>query len=196
MSQDLKSEKSLLRQRFLSVRRGIPADKKAEYDSRICRYIINSVSYKYYDTLLLYAALYDEPDLSALAVKAVADGKRVAYPRCVPHSRDMVFHYVTDLSQLKKGTYGIPEPDASLPAFDPGITSCSVCFIPAVAVDRRGYRIGYGGGYYDRFFSSFSGTLAAVVFSGLIADGVPHGKYDLRADVIFTEGGVIAIDKN
>lgn len=196
MSTDLKKEKSVLRAESLRIRRAIPAGLKAEYEEAICRRIINSVSYKYYDTLLLYAALYDEPDLSAVALDALSRGIRVAYPRCIPHSRLMEFKFISDPSQLKTGTFGIREPGAELETFDPGKQSCSVCFIPAVAADRLGYRVGYGGGYYDRFLSGFGGALAAVTFSELVYDRVPHGRYDLRADVIITERGVVTVDKN
>ena len=192
----IKKEKSQLREQCLQKRRAIPADVKAEFDRRICENIINSVSYKYYDTLLLYAALYDEPDLSYLSKIAVRDGKRIAYPRCIRGSHEMIFHYVTDPSALSAGSYGIMEPEQDLPAFDSEAPSCSVCFIPAVAADRRGYRIGYGGGYYDRFLTGFHGTLAAVTFSEFLLDNVPHGKFDLQADFTVTEGGILTVVKN
>ena len=193
---DIKAEKAELRQQYLKIRRAIPKETKAEYDSLLCRSIINSASYKYYDTILLYAAREDEPDLSALAEKALSDGKRVAYPRCVPGERAMNFHFIGSTDQLTPGSFGIYEPSDMLPVFDPASPCCSVCFIPAVLVDRSGYRIGYGGGYYDRFLSGFHGSLAAVAFSQFVINSVPHGIFDLKADVIITEGGITAVVKN
>ena len=190
---DIKRYKSELREEYLNKRRAIPADLKRELDKKICANILNSVSYKYYDTVLLFAALPDEPDLSAVAVKALADGKRVAYPRCIPGSRDMRFHYITGLSQLIRGSYNISEPDEAYPVFDTDSPSCSLCCVPAVAVDGQGYRVGYGGGYYDRFLSVYNGASAAVVYSDFIIQSVPHGKYDKKADMIITEGGIIRI---
>lgn len=191
---DIKAKKSELRAEFLAKRRAVPADKKRKLDGMICKNIINCRSYSYYDTLLLFAALYDEPDLSDLALKALSDGKRVAYPRCIPGSRDMRFHFITSLSDLKKGSYGIYEPDESLPVFDPEDQSCCLCCIPAVTSDRQGYRIGYGGGYYDRFLNVYRGASATVVYSFMTAPSVPHGKYDKKADMIITEGGIVRID--
>ena len=190
---DIKRYKSELREEYLNKRRAIPADKKRELDDKICACILNSVSYKYYDTVLLFSALPDEPDLSAVAVKALADGKRVAYPRCIPGSRDMKFHFITDLSQLIRGSYGISEPDEKYPVFDTDAPSCSLCCVPAVLVDGQGYRVGYGGGYYDRFLSVYNGASAAVVYSDFIIQSVPHGKYDKKADMIITEGGITGI---
>ena len=196
MNYGVKQEKSLLREKCLQKRRAMPESKKAEAERRICEHILNSVSYKYYDTLLLYAALPDEPDLSYLAVCALRDGKRVAYPRCIKDSRQMTFHFVESLSELSPGSYGICEPSADLPAFDTEIASCSVCFIPAVAADKNGYRIGYGGGYYDRFLSGFHGTAAVVAFSDFLFDKVPRGQYDKQADFAVTEGGILTVVKN
>ena len=193
---DLKQQKSDLRQLYLQKRQNITKEQKQIYDKKLCAAIVNSISYKYYDTLLFYAAKPDEPDLSEAALKALSDGKRVAYPCCVPGERRMVFHVVTDLSQLKSGSYGIMEPDEALPALDFSAPSCSVCFIPAVVTDKNGYRIGYGGGYYDRFLSGYNGVSATVVYSDFIVPSVPHGKFDASADMIITEGGITRIVKN
>ena len=192
----VKKEKDLLRSKCLEERRGIPKEQKAELEYKICEHIINSASYKYYDTLLLYAALYDEADLSLLAKTAITDGKRVAFPRCIPESNTMLFHYVEDTSQLITGSFGIAEPPEELPVYKPGNASCSVCFIPAVAADKDGYRVGYGGGYYDRFLSDYSGTSAAVIFSRFLFERVPRGVYDVRTDLIVTEGGFLTVVKN
>lgn len=192
---DLKKEKLILRQKYLQIRRSIPTEAKKRYERMICSNFTGCASYKYYDTLLLYAALPDEPDLSAIALKALSDGKRVAYPCCIPQTRNLVFRFVKSTADLVPGHYGIPEPTEDCPVFDPSLPCCSVCLVPAVAVDRSGYRIGYGGGYYDRFLPVFGGSRAAVTFSCLIADRLPHGKYDLRTDVIITEGGILTIDE-
>ena len=71
-----------------------------------------------------------------------------------------------------------------------------VIIVPALSVDRNGNRLGYGGGYYDRFLSGFHGSLAAVAFSQFVINSVPHGIFDLKADVIITEGGITAVVKN
>lgn len=192
----IKKEKSSLRCSCLQKRRAIPEELKAEFERKICEHILSSVSYKYYDTILLYAALYDEPDLTYLCKEALSDGKLVAYPRCIPGSREMTFHYVTDPFKLSSGSYGILEPSSDLPVFDTEAPSCSLCLIPAVAADKNGYRVGYGGGYYDRFLSKYKGTAAAVTFSEFLFDCVPHGKYDLQADFTVTEGGILTVVKN
>jgi len=68
--------------------------------------------------------------------------------------------------------------------------------LPAIIYDKKGYRLGYGKGYYDRFLSSVKGTKAGLIYSDFIIDEIPHGRYDLRADVVITEKGVIPFAKN
>ena len=192
----LKNAKAQIREAYLQKRRDIPADEKREKEKLLCAYFLNSASYKYYDILLLYSPLPDEINVTDIAVKALEDGKRVAYPRCVPNSRLMNFHFVDPAELHSSGSFGIKEPPADSPVYEVNCRGCAVCLIPAIVFDKYGYRIGYGGGYYDRFLSRFSGTLAGVAFSDFITDSLPHGKFDLRADTIFTEGGAVTVAKN
>ena len=68
----------------------------------------------------------------------------------------------------------------------------SSAFIPGIVYDKKGYRIGYGGGYYDRYLSSFKGTKVGVAYTDFIANSVPHGRFDLAVDVLITERGIYA----
>lgn len=67
-----------------------------------------------------------------------------------------------------------------------------ICIIPGIVYDKKGYRIGYGGGYYDRYLSSFKGTKVGVAYTDFIANSVPHGRFDLAVDVLITERGIYA----
>lgn len=192
----LKNAKTAIRETYLQKRRDMPADEKRMKEELLCQYFLRSASYRYYDTLLLYSPKPEEIDITPIAVKALSDGKRVAYPRCIHGTRLMDFHFVSDTDLNEKNCFGIKEPPADSPKYDPECPGCAVCLIPAIVFDRHGYRIGYGGGYYDRFLSRFTGTMAGVIFSDFITDSLPHGKFDLCADTIFTEGGAVPVEKN
>jgi 5-formyltetrahydrofolate cyclo-ligase len=86
------------------------------------------------------------------------------------------------------------EPDASLPAFTPETAESAnvVCIVPAVVFDKKGYRIGYGGGYYDRYLAGFRGTKIGFAYRDFIVNSVPHGRFDLTVDVMITERGLYA----
>ena len=73
------------------------------------------------------------------------------------------------------------------------LNSDTLCILPALAYDAQGNRLGYGGGYYDRFLSNFAGTSVLAIYSFLYADSLPTDNFDKQADKIITEKGVLDI---
>ena len=132
----------------------------------------------------------------AIAIKALEDGKRVAYPRCIPGTNKMNFHFVSSLDELEKGTFGIAEPPETNERFSKRSSGCVVCLVPALAYDKFGYRIGYGKGFYDRYLSGFSGCTLGVVYSDYILPTVPRGRYDVSVNILLTEKGVKMTGEN
>ena len=98
----------------------------------------------------------------------------------------MTFHTVTSLSQLNEGKYGISEPDSALP--QPIINEYTVCIVPGLAFTPDGGRLGYGGGFYDRFLADNPGVYTiALAFDAMIVDELPLSAHDLKVDSIVTE---------
>lgn len=159
----------------------------------ICRRFLSLAVYRYADVLLLYAALPGEPDVFPIAHRAWADGKRVAFPRCLTRDGVMCFHFVSEEAELTPGAFGIREPAASLQVCAPDDGERAVCVLPGLAFDLRGNRLGSGGGYYDRYLASFRGTVAGVLMQRFVRETVPRGRYDRPADILITERGVTAV---
>lgn len=162
----------------------------------VCRRITSLVSYRYAKTLLLYCPVKSELNILPLAEYAKKDGKQIAFPKCNPPDRTMRYHIVPDVSVLESGSYGIPEPSADFPAVDAGSSSDILCIIPALVFDREGYRLGYGGGYYDRFLAGFAGTKIGAGFGKFVTGHIPRSKYDSHVDVLVTEKGVLSFYEN
>ena len=139
----LKIQKAELRAQYLDKRKRIPKEQKAAFDAAICRKIINTVSFRFANTVLVYAALPSEIDVSELVNMAMAQGKRVAFPRCIPNSPLMNFHLVEDVSVLSKGSYSINEPPADAPIWTPSADDRAICIIPGILFDPTGHRVGY-----------------------------------------------------
>lgn len=186
----IKDEKNALRKQYRQKRTELSDSERTLRDGLICRAFLSSISYRYCNTLLLYAATDGEPDVSEIAKKALEDGKKVAYPKCESHGV-MSFCYVSSLEQLKPGAFGIPEPGEDAPEFSAEESSDAVCLIPGVVFDRAGYRVGYGRGYYDRYLSRFKGSLIGIAYSDSVIDKVPRGRFDAKIPVLLTEGGFI-----
>lgn len=189
---EIRKHKTEIREYHLGIRRGMAPEKKAELDEKICRAVLSSATYRYADTILMYYAKDDEVNINQVAWEAVKAGKKVAFPRTNPEDRSMVFHFVQSEDDFENGSLGLSEPKAELPSFEVTgeLQSNVICIIPAVVYDKKGFRIGYGGGYYDRYLSSFKGTKVGVEYTDFIVGEVPHGRFDLAVDVLITEKGI------
>ncbi len=162
------------------------AEAKAAYDEKILEKLLSMREYQTCKTVLTYVSLPIEVDTLSLITRALADGKRVAVPRCVDGSRLMEFYYIESLDHLATRTYGVLEPV---------IERCelvrdfgdSICIVPALAYDKAGYRLGYGAGYYDRFLSGYPGAKIGVVYAQNLRKRLWSGRYDVPVDLIITE---------
>ena len=187
MSDNVKDIKKKLRNQYKQYRLSLPADVKADYDRRICEALMNMVSFRYSETILMYAPLEGEIDIMPIAVKALSLGKRVAFPRCVEEPRNLDFKYISSVDELRSGSYSIAEPPEELESVKD--YSRSICIIPGIVFDKEGYRVGYGKGYYDRFLSVYDGTKFGLAYSECILDEVPRGRFDRHVDILVSEKG-------
>ena len=111
----------------------------------------------------------------------------VALPVTHKEIPKITFHKINSLSELKVGEYGIPEPAPSAPEIKGG--EKTICIVPALAYDKDGNRLGYGGGYYDRFLSTYKGISILAIYSFLYTDSLPTDEYDMAVHRIITEKG-------
>ncbi len=191
---EIRKHKTEIREYYLEKRHALTSEFRAEADAKICNNMINSATFRYSDILLMFYPKDDEIDLRPIAEAALAAGKKIAFPRCNPEDHSMVFHYVSSFDELEAGSYNIMEPRPDAPVFERSLAESVnvVCIVPAVVFDKKGYRIGYGGGYYDRYLSSFRGTKVGMAYRDFIVNSVPHGRFDLTVDVMMSERGLYA----
>ncbi|MBQ2855031.1 MAG: 5-formyltetrahydrofolate cyclo-ligase [Oscillospiraceae bacterium] len=125
-----------------------PEDVKIRSDA-LCRLVLNTEAYRRAKTIYGYLPFNQEVQLQPLLQQALRDSKQIALPKC--YGREMRFILTEDLSRIQHRPIGAPEPIDDGPiARDPH----GLVIVPGLIFDPRGYRIGYGGGYYDRFLSS------------------------------------------
>jgi 5-formyltetrahydrofolate cyclo-ligase len=191
---EIRKHKTEIREYYLAKRRALSPEERTEKNEKICKNMLASATFRYADVILMFYPKHDEIDIRPVAEAALAAGKKIAFPRCNPEDHTMIFHYVSSLSELCPGSYNIMEPSAELPAFTPETaeTASVVCIVPAVVFDKKGFRIGYGGGYYDRYLAGFRGTKIGFAYRDFIVNSVPHGRFDLTVDVMITERGLYA----
>ena len=193
----IRQQKDELRALWSARRREMDPAEKQRRDEALCRVAVGLVSFRYAEYVLLYSAMEYEINVNAIAEAALAKGKKIAFPRCDPATHTMQYHFVTSLDELETGAYGITEPSADAPVYDPDASQGSaVCFVPGLVYDRKGYRLGYGKGFYDRYLSRFSGCSLGVVYSDYILPAVPRGRYDVSVNILLTEKGVKMTGEN
>ncbi len=176
------TDKKELRKFFSGIRAEVHSPEK---DRCIAENLFSSGILSGVDCVLLYASYLTEVSTWSIAEKLLNMGISAAFPKC-GSGRDMSFHIITDLSQLKKGAYGIPEPELSAP--QPFLSRNSVCIVPGLAFTLNGRRLGYGGGYYDKFLAGNPGIkTAALTYEALITHDLPAAEHDKPVELIITE---------
>ena len=192
MNNGLKFEKTRIRESMLEQRLAIPAKLRYEADTAMAGRFVNLATFRFAEIILLYAPIKSEPNVLLCCEAALKAGKRLAFPRCYPDTCTMTYGMVSSPDDLVEGAYGILEPREDADIYLPDPSKHDICVVPAVCFDKKGYRIGYGKGYYDRFLSNFGGTSVGFCLNRFLCDSLPRGRYDRAVDLIITEKGVIA----
>ena len=173
-----------LRKKFRGIRK--EAKKDTSFEKNLCSNILHSRFYRNSEKVFLYASSGDEADIDAVIHDALINNKKVALPACLDDKGHMEFYFIENISDIESGMYGIREPikeKCRKAYFD----KKTLCFVPAICFDRKGYRIGYGKGYYDRFLESFNGIAVGVCTESCLTDAVPHDEHDKKVNYIITD---------
>jgi 5-formyltetrahydrofolate cyclo-ligase len=185
--------KKKLRAQMKNLRSEFSAEERQNMNNNILQNILSLDEYKKADTLLSYVSLRNEVDTFCLIKSALASGKKVAVPRCVDGEHIIHFYYINSIDELQVGSYGILEPAPDEKKMFKG--NDGLCILPGLSFDRRGTRLGYGGGYYDRFLQKFKGVTAGLCFSPALSKiDLPTGYFDVPVKIIVTDKEIIRVD--
>lgn len=189
---DIRPLKQKLRAESKLYRNELSSNEKAELDSKISDRLFNTWQYKSCEVLLTYVSTEIEVDTREIISRALADGKRVAVPRCIDNTRLMDFYFIKDVDDLEGGYMGVLEP---IPEKCEKMTDFSegLCIVPALMFDLYGYRLGYGKGYYDRFLSNFCGETLGICYNRCVREKLPYGKFDKCVERIITQSRIITV---
>lgn len=161
-------------------------------DAAICRAVWESELYQNANTMFCYIGTDREIDTRALLLRALADGKTLALPLCVGKGI-MEARQIRSLDDLVSGKFGIPAPGADCPIVEP--EAFDLVIVPCSTGNARGQRLGYGGGFYDRYLGKTNCPRMLLCREKLVKQDIPVEEHDLIMDYIATEQGVIACSK-
>ncbi len=179
--------KSNLRRRLLQARQKIPHPVWRQKSDRICEHLLHWEYFRRCRVILAYTSFRQEPDLSPLT----QHHNHWGLPRCV--GKDLHWHQWTPQGTwpLTKGSYGILEPHPESPPVDASLVD--LILVPAVACDVKGYRLGYGAGYYDRLLSQpiwRDVPTVGMVFEYARLPSLPRDMWDRPLDSVCSESGL------
>ena len=184
-------EKQRLREERLAAREALSEQERSVLDDRITQKLLATSEYAEATTVLTYVSVLSEVSTRMFIECALRDGKTVAVPRCLP-GHCLEFVAITSLDQLIAAPFGLLEPPKELPALTEEQMNASICIVPALLVDIKGYRLGYGAGFYDRFLSTFPGKKICLAYQqNLSKTELPHTAFDVAVDLVITESDVL-----
>ncbi len=140
----------------------------------------------------VYADFDNEPSTRGIIKKLLSLGKKVCVPETDFENNTLSFCQISSLSELRETEHGIPEPEGQNPV---AASEIGVFVVPGVAFDAKGHRLGFGAGFYDRFFSStqVKGLRVASAFDFQLVENVPKEPHDARMHFIVTEKRIVKI---
>ena len=176
--------KSELRKQVLHEMKAIPRTQKVTLDLALTERLLQHPFYQEAEVIATYLSFSHEFQTQELIEQALKDGKKVLIPKTYPKGRmDFV---VYDLQQLVKTSFGLLEPQGDLEIVD--ASQIDLIHVPGLAFSKEGYRIGYGGGYYDRYLEHFTGHTLSTIYPCQIQDFIPE-KHDIPVEEVLIDEG-------
>jgi 5-formyltetrahydrofolate cyclo-ligase len=173
-------DKSTLRREILQQRQSLSPAQWQLKSNQICDCLQSISLFQEARTILAYFSFRQEPDLSSL----FSLNKTWAFPRC--REKSLVWHVWQPGAELKIGKYGIQEPCETAITIEPA--TADLILVPTVACDAQGYRLGYGGGFYDRLLSGdFFVTTIGIVFDFAYGVELVKDPWDMKLNFSCTE---------
>lgn len=180
-------QKKDIRRQMIVKRRAIPDATRRLADVRIEEQLLSRDEIRFSKTVCLYVSLPDEVNTHALIGKFLADKKTVILPK-VEHST-LSLYAISSLGDVVKGSYGVFEPASyclSVLSF-----AVDIFIVPGVAFDMRGFRLGYGKGYYDKLLSGVTVPKIALAYDIQCIAEVPSTSYDVPVTLVISEKQII-----
>lgn len=185
----MKEDKHQLRERMLAIRRGLAPAAVAAKSEAIAECLKGLSCWHDAATVLTYVNVDggrdNEVSTRGLIVDAMADGRQVLVPIALRGGK-LIWSRLTSLDELEPSRFGVPEPRSECRRLvDP--PPDALCLTPGIAFTPAGYRIGYGGGFYDRFLATFEGISVGLAFSEQMIRDFPRDGYDVPVRAIITD---------
>ncbi|MCD8502237.1 MAG: 5-formyltetrahydrofolate cyclo-ligase [Bacillaceae bacterium] len=163
---------------------------KEDKDSIIYSTLFHRPEWKTANTIGVTVSTATEINTRPIIERAWKEGKTIAVPKCIPSTKGMDFRKLSSYEQLEVSYYSLLEPN---PTTTEKVEKheLDLVIVPGTVFDTSGFRIGFGGGYYDRFLSTYNGVTISIAYDIQVISQVPNEDHDLAVDLIITENKVL-----
>ncbi len=190
MNKNIKHEKAILRDQLKTLRASLPISERENISAQLQQQLKMLIDDRLAERIFVYISYGTEMETHSLIDRLLQEGKQVGVPKLLDRET-MVAVQLTDWNQLQKAELGILSPTNTTPV----LTEFDLTITPGLGFTRQGHRLGYGAGYYDRWFADNSpGLKLAPIFNCQLVDSLPTDEFDQAVDLIFTETEKIEIN--
>lgn len=179
-------EKKEIRKQILSDLKKLDKSIYEQHSFEIAKKLYQLPVWKEANTVALTVSRPPEVDTWQIIRSGWLEGKRMVVPKCHPETKQMVFRQITSFTQLESIYFGLYEPKEDVTA-EVRQQEIDLIIVPGVGYNHYGYRIGFGGGYYDRYLQYFNGETISLAFSLQLRQELPTEKHDIPVKAIMTE---------
>lgn len=173
-------DKKTLRAAIRQQKRAMTEEEIVTKSQKLCELLMETDLYKNAKTFYGYLPYNQEVRTTPMLEQALREGKRIAVPKC--YGAEMKFIYLDDLTKVEKGYANIPEPIEDGPIAD---DPTALVLMPGMAFDREGHRIGYGGGFYDKFLAQEPNhPTVALCYDFQMLPHLETEEYDIPVDLV------------
>ncbi|NLB28888.1 MAG: 5-formyltetrahydrofolate cyclo-ligase [Clostridiales bacterium] len=185
---NIRDVKKQLRRELMKREGDLPAEYVSDSNDGIFKNLLSLPEFQTAERVMLFYSIWNEPDTVRLINHSLECGKTVALPESLPRGV-MKARVIKSLDELVPAVFNIPAPTSDMPELLP--EKLDFVLVPSVAYDREGYRLGHGGGYYDRFLPRTGAFKCGVARERMLVDRAPRGRYDVAVDCLVTEDAVL-----
>ncbi|MFC4558816.1 5-formyltetrahydrofolate cyclo-ligase [Virgibacillus kekensis] len=181
-------KKSEWRKSAINMLKEVPESKRESIEEKLKHRLTQTDEWKLADVIGITISNGFEWNTRPIIEEAWKEGKTVCVPKCHPKQRSMDFHELHTYDQLEVVYYSLLEPD---PKKTQKVKKdfIDVLVVPGLLFDKKGYRIGFGGGYYDRFLTDFPNKTISLASNVQLVDELPAETFDIPVKKIITENG-------
>ena len=189
MASTIALEKTLLRVNIRKQLTGMSISKMREGDAALFQTLLSLPQVQQAKTICLFWGITGlEPDTSRLVPQLLEMGKQICLPRIISDFGMEVRQYTPDCA-MDRTSFGIWEPTLDCPLVEKN--QVDLVIVPALCYDRNGFRLGYGGGHYDRWLADYTGLTVGMCRDSILQDAVPTEPHDKPVQVVVTESQVL-----